>query len=684
MNTDKPTTDKEKQGNQGFQQIINPYIVGNAIKSEEMFFGREDDFKNLQNWIINDGHKVILLIGGRRSGKSSILLQIIQGRLSQAGEAVLCDFQKMVPRIKQDEDFPYEVGKVILENPKFKHFEADFLQEDDNSWTVRLEQLVQNCVELIKPRKLIILCDEFESIERLYNKNSLSENSLLWVKEILDLPIQFVMTGSREFENDTVRAVLTHIAQMYPIHELSKNDALALIQKPIGDNLSYKDKVPDRIYRLSGGQPFYTQYICQNLVNHVNAELKRDYVVAKDLDAVIDFIVRNPTGHIQETWKSFADPNYAPKYGRETLAALANTIRDSDEYVSSDDIFKTVTKRKFRVVDEAVLDQTLSWFIHNHRLLERDSENNHRFRIDLMRHWIAYEFQTGADIIPMVGGSILPGIQDDSNESNDSDDSDDSDDSNETNWIQKYKESCRILKNKYPKAVPKNELNKLRESYNGKITESQAKEIEKRAEIKINRSKYLVAVGIIVIGLLGAVWFFTENTPKEPVTNPSQSVVNQNTPTETGNTDVKEPKIVVETTPTPDVVIPIDKTKPTGEVVGIKPSYIQGDKVDYSIKASDNEALKSITFIVENSPNTVQETWEESSKQIDKQQLSFSTKAWQVKSYTYLLTVVDKAGNTFTKTGSFSVKAKKVKPSPNTNCILFDDCASAMDQLLGN
>jgi len=463
----KPTTQKD------FEPIKNPYIVGNPIKSTEMFFGREDDFKNIQNWIINDGPHVILLIGGRRSGKTSILWQILAGRLHHAGEAVLCDFHKIVPRIKQDEDFPFEVGQAILENPQFKPFETEFLKDDNSSWTVRLEQLVQNCLQLIKPRKLMILCDEFEAIEELF-KSKLSPNALLWVKQVLNLPVHFVITGSHEFQHEIVRRVFGPVAQIYPIYELSKQDALALIQNPIGGNLIYKDEVPEIIYRLSGGHPFYTQYICHTLINYVNAEIKRNYVVAKDLDGVIDFIVRNPNGHIQETWKSLSNPSYAPKYGRETLAALANTIRHSKKYVSTSSIFKTVRKKRFNV-DEPALYQTLAWFIKNTRLLERQSEN-YRFRTDLIRHWIAYEFQTGEDIEPLVGGPVVP---------TPTPDSPNKEGAGQLlgipfNWIQKYKESCHHLKSQYPNGVPKKALKNLHDTYisNDRISEAQAKEIE--------------------------------------------------------------------------------------------------------------------------------------------------------------------------------------------------------------
>jgi hypothetical protein len=647
-NREPPTPDED------FKPIENPYIVGNPIKATEMFFGREDDFQHIQNWIVTDGPHVILLIGGRRSGKTSILWQILGGRLHHAGEAVLCDFHKLVPRIKQDEDFPFEVGQAILENPQFEQFKTEFLKDDNSSWTVRLEQLVQNCLELIKPRKLMILCDEFEAIEELFKSQLLSSDALLWVKQILNLPVHFVITGSQEFQNDIVSQVFGPVAQIYPIYELSQQDALALIQNPIGEKIFYKEEVTERIYRLSGGHPFYTQYICHTLVNHVNAELKRNYVVADDLDGVIDFIVRNPNGHIQETWRSFSNPNTAPKYGRETLAALANTIRHSNEYISTSKILKTAVKKRF-VVDKQALYQTLAWIIQNHRLLERNSEN-YRFRTDLIRHWIAYEFQTGEDIEPLVDVPVVP-----SNKTKIYKPPKGETDEETINCIQKYKDSCSRLKDKYPNCVPKNELKTLRDTYiyNGQITESQAKEIEKL--YKINNSKYLwvASITLVIVLLLGIVWILLPEN-KKPIQSVDVSPSIENGGTQSGNADVDDnysDKIDEESSnddaSSPVETAPIDKIEPIGKLIGIQSSYREGEEVVYSIEGSDNEALSSMTFSVEDS--TVKQTWEVSGKEINKQS-SFSTKGWQTqKNYKYLLTIVDKGGNKFEKEGSFGV-----------------------------
>ena len=91
---------------------FNPYIVGNPIKTKEMFFGRQDDF----NYVVKKiggakSNQVLVFCGERRSGKTSILFQILNGRLGERFLPVLVDMQ-ILAGIKTDDHFWRTVLKV--------------------------------------------------------------------------------------------------------------------------------------------------------------------------------------------------------------------------------------------------------------------------------------------------------------------------------------------------------------------------------------------------------------------------------------------------------------------------------------------------------------------------------------------------------------------------------------------
>ena len=102
-----------------FKPIQNPYIVGNPIKSEKMFYGRDDDFQFIKTKL-EDGKKsyIIVLCGERRSGKTSILFQILSGRLGENFIPVLVDMQTMAGlknELEFFEKFAQETSKSLKE-----------------------------------------------------------------------------------------------------------------------------------------------------------------------------------------------------------------------------------------------------------------------------------------------------------------------------------------------------------------------------------------------------------------------------------------------------------------------------------------------------------------------------------------------------------------------------------------
>ena len=92
----------------------NPYLVGNPIRTEKMFYGREDDFRYVRTKLegVSQG-VVIVFCGERRAGKSSILYQLLNGRLGERFIPVFVDLQEMV--IATDSEFFARISRLIAE-----------------------------------------------------------------------------------------------------------------------------------------------------------------------------------------------------------------------------------------------------------------------------------------------------------------------------------------------------------------------------------------------------------------------------------------------------------------------------------------------------------------------------------------------------------------------------------------
>ncbi|MGB3061134.1 MAG: hypothetical protein WBE17_15480, partial [Anaerolineae bacterium] len=74
----------------------NPYIVGPPIEDRALFFGREDVFDYVRSGLATRADNVTLVLyGGRRTGKTSVLRQIQRGRLGTTFAPVYVDMQVM-------------------------------------------------------------------------------------------------------------------------------------------------------------------------------------------------------------------------------------------------------------------------------------------------------------------------------------------------------------------------------------------------------------------------------------------------------------------------------------------------------------------------------------------------------------------------------------------------------------
>lgn len=105
-----------------------------------------------------------------------------------------------------------------------------------------------------------------------------------------------------------------------------------------------------------------------------------------------------------------------------------------------------------------------------------------------------------------------------------------------------------------------------------------------------------------------------------------------------------------------------DLAKPSGQIIGIGKSYEAGAKISYQVRASDDRALKKLTFLVKNS--AVKKEWETGEPAVIFKS-SFSTNRWHPGSYAYMLRVDDMSGKSVEYNGHFLLTepADRIRPT---------------------
>lgn len=366
-----------------FKPIANPYIVGNPIKSSAMFFGRQDDFDFIKRKL-ESGQKsyIIVLCGERRSGKTSILFQILSGCLGESFIPVLIDMQAMAG-LKNDREFFEKFANETLKCIDDKIDIDTYFKKEDSSYK-GFSAFLQEIHRRNPQKHILFLVDEYELIESKISEGSLNENLIPYLAGLLEGEqlISFLFTGSTKLEDRDTKLwqILFAKSLFRNVSYLSRDDSLRLITEPVKDQLTFETEVLNLIFRLTWGQPFYTQVVCQNTIDYVN-EKKLTQLQLEDLEVVISEILENPLPQMIYFWNSLSDDK------KLVMSLLAEILEKPDQRIKAEDIIKESNQRKFGLdLTVKSINMTLEGLFHSQYVSKAPGGFN--FQMDLFRRWI--------------------------------------------------------------------------------------------------------------------------------------------------------------------------------------------------------------------------------------------------------------------------------------------------------
>jgi type I restriction enzyme M protein len=394
----------------------NPYIVGNPIRTESMFFGREDDFRYVRTKLegVSQG-VVIVFCGERRVGKSSILYQVLNGRLGPRFVPVFVDMQEMV--ISSDSEFFARVSRLISEavtcalapaestaaaeapaqaanaalagaaavrGARGSHVVQVPVFDGRNPYPVFLDFL-DEVLQRLSDRTLLILIDEYELMEAKVDEGKLSADLFTFLAGLMDNKerLALMFTGSRRLEERDKKywRELLRRSLFRKVGFLSENDAVRLIAEPVANRLVYGRGVIEMVYRLTAGQPFYIQVMCQNIVDYINQN-RQNWVTVADINQVIADIVDNPLPQMIYTWDGLSDDE------KLVLSLLGEQLPEGNVFATARDLRSAVRSNDYPVnLSENTIRLTLEEMFRR-EMLEKDAADGFRFKIDLLRLWI--------------------------------------------------------------------------------------------------------------------------------------------------------------------------------------------------------------------------------------------------------------------------------------------------------
>jgi WD40 repeat protein/tetratricopeptide (TPR) repeat protein len=359
-------------------EMINPYIAGAPVTEKTMFFGRQDVFEWVQRSLTGKFVNHILVIHGqRRIGKTSVLKQIpfhlpptyipvffdLQGRTHTTIDRFLWRLAKEIARAVRDaEDIS------LAESTKEEYAEdAELFQ---NQFLPQLSQAIGD-------RRLLLIFDEFDSLEESTAKEMLAQDLVPYFSRLMHAPgpLAFIFCiGSSGRKLEHMQASYTdffRIALYRKISFLEKEEAARLITQPAAGVIEYAPQAVEDILRITSGHPYFTQLLCHELFGYCQKSGKTR-IAPRDVEAVLDDVVERGTVNLKFVWD---DASNSERYVLTALS-LSEDGRDAKS------IHKFLQGKKVRLSQREVGDSL-------RHLQEKDVlASDNTFTVDLMRLWL--------------------------------------------------------------------------------------------------------------------------------------------------------------------------------------------------------------------------------------------------------------------------------------------------------
>jgi hypothetical protein len=304
------------------EEIRQVYIAGNALDpqtAKNRFKGRIDLFREIETLALADQPPVLLLYGGRRTGKTSTLKYLphrvganlvpllvdVQGAasattLSGLAENLATQIIEAARRLPRRLDLPYPDKNKLAKDP----FPA--LQD----WLGQIEGTA--------PSKRFLLClDEFERLSEVVEATG-SRTPLNFLRNVLQHRASWTLLFSGSHEPKELPDYWSDYlinTRTLRVSYLDEESARELIVQPVEDFTNIYDRTAiDTIINLTRCQPYLVQLTCYEVVELLNRDIRenrRDASTPKattqDVEAVIPIVLERGGQYFGELWKSLTD-----------------------------------------------------------------------------------------------------------------------------------------------------------------------------------------------------------------------------------------------------------------------------------------------------------------------------------------------------------------------------------------
>jgi hypothetical protein len=373
-----------------FSYINNPYSTG--LPKKDMCYGREDDLDFLSNNLVNT-RSLQILHGQRRSGKTTILFQLAQTDRLMPHIPCFIDMQEATYDTNSGKLLSY-IAYAISRALRAKGIHItlpDHVLFEKND-TLTLNSFLDRVEDLLQDRKLIILIDEFETLEAHVKDNSLKPDVFHYLRSLVQhrQKIAFLFCGVNAYAlAKEYWSPFFQIADHHRLSKLKKEAAEALITQPVKGMLEYEPFAVKKIRNLTADQPYLIHMVCRLLVEYCN-DHKKWHITTNDVNIVADAIIAANQPHFNWLWdESSPEERHllvlmaeegGPDEHTLSLPELAQRYRHYFIPFKREHIQEVLRK----LIDRDLVEKTSETSLTD----ETVSEDRYRIAVGLIRRWL--------------------------------------------------------------------------------------------------------------------------------------------------------------------------------------------------------------------------------------------------------------------------------------------------------
>lgn len=389
----------------------SPYVCGDPIASDrgDIFVGRDELLDRIRRQVMQTGN-VVLLEGNRRSGKTSILkhlvgpkgipgwlgvycsLQGAEGSSDGVGVPTVEVFRAMATAIAKGlqalgGETPLPNGHVLPVGKKLGIAKACREGIEEGTAFSDFRDYAEVILDVLEEKglELLLMLDEFDKLQEGIDNGVTSPQVPENIRYLVQTYTRFsaILTGSRRLQRlrEEYWSALYGLGTRIGVTSLSDAASARLITEPVKGRLTYASEAIKEAIRLTSGQPFLLQCIC-NRVFDIAVQLKTRSITIDLVEQAGNALVAD-NEHFASLW------DYAGSNRRRYLLALCH--RSSAD---PDSLRMGVLQERLLDVGIEVNDEDLIADLDHLRELElieldADSSGDHYvLTIPLMGIWI--------------------------------------------------------------------------------------------------------------------------------------------------------------------------------------------------------------------------------------------------------------------------------------------------------